>query len=72
VSEGVRELSPGIVSDPERLSGQPSIAGRRVFASTVANAVLQGGDRAEIADGYTLTDEQIENALAWHDAGRPE
>jgi uncharacterized protein (DUF433 family) len=72
VSEGVRELSPGIVSDPARLCGQPSIAGRRVFASTIANLVLEGGDRDEIADDYTLTDAQIDDALAWHEAGRPE
>lgn len=69
---GVRVLSPGIVSDPERLCGQPSIGGRRVFASTVANAVLGGGDRDEVAEGYSLTQQQIDDALAWHEAGRPE
>lgn len=69
---GVRKLSPGIVSDPERLSGQPSIKGRRVGASTVANCILEGGDRTECAEGYCLTDEQIDAALAWHAAGRPE
>jgi uncharacterized protein (DUF433 family) len=68
----VRQLSPGIVADPDRLCGQPSIAGRRVFASTVANYVLEGGDRKELAENYCLSEEQIDNALAWHEAGRPE
>ena len=68
----VRELSPGIVSDPDRICGQPSIAGRRLFAATVANLVIQGTDREEIADDYSLTQQQIDNALAWHEAGRPE
>jgi len=68
----VRELSPGIVSDPDRLSGQPSIMGRRVFASTVANGVLEGGDRDEIAEGYSLSPQQIDDAIAWHEAGRPQ
>lgn len=68
----VRELSPGIVSDPDRLCGQPSIAGRRTFAATIANLVLGGGERDEIADDYCLTQQQIDAALAWHEAGRPE
>lgn len=68
----VRVLSRGIVADPDRLCGQPSIKGRRVFASTVANYVLEGGDRRELADNYCLSQEQIDDALEWHEAGRPE
>lgn len=68
----VRELSPGIVADPERLCGQPSIAGRRIFASSTANFVLEGGDRQEYAEDFDLSQQQIDDALAWHEAGRPE
>lgn len=64
-------LSPGIVSDPDRHSGAPTIEGRRLAAQIVADYLLQGGDRAELAEDYGLSDEQIDAAMAWHEAGRP-
>jgi uncharacterized protein (DUF433 family) len=67
--EQVRELPPGIVSDPDRLRGAPSIAGRRIFAASVVALGLVARDVAR--DDYDLTDEQIDAALEWDRRGRP-
>lgn len=69
---GRRALSPGIVADPQRHSGDPTIAGRRIPARMVADYLLQGYDRAELKEDYSLSDEQLDAAMAWHKAGRPE
>lgn len=67
----VRELSPGIVSDPERCSGAPTIAGRRLHAALVVDAIKGGSNRDEFCEDYDLTTEQIDAALSWDAAGRP-
>ena len=66
-----REVSKGIVVDPDRHSGAPCIAGRRLSAEMVVS-YAQEHDTETLCDDYDLTPEQIADALAWDRAGRPE
>ncbi len=51
--------------DPDRLSGQPTIRGRRLAAEDVAE-IAEGPDGLELLkDGYDLSDEEIDDALRW-------
>jgi uncharacterized protein (DUF433 family) len=65
-----RIVSPGIVVSPERHSGDPCIAGRRLSAAMVVSIAL-GGDRRTLIDDYDLTDDQVDDALRWDREGRP-
>lgn len=51
--------------NPDRLSGRPAIAGRRVPAEDVARLAEQPGGYAILRDEYDLEDEQIEDARRW-------
>lgn len=51
--------------DPERLSGRPTIAGRRVAAEDVALLAQAEDGWEELRDGYGLTDEEIQDAVVW-------
>jgi len=50
--------------NPDRLSGRPTIRGRRVPADDVAQATLSRG-RDEIREAYDLSDAQIDDAVRW-------
>ncbi len=56
---------PAIVVNPDRLSGQPTIAGRRVSVATVAGQVAAGEDRADLAADYNLSLAQIDQAVRY-------
>jgi len=71
MSVPAREVSKGIVVDPERHSGTPCIAGRRISAEMVV-AYAEQMDTETLCEDYCLTPEQISDALAWDQAGRPE
>lgn len=51
--------------DPDRLSGRPTIAGRRVAAEDVARLADRPGGRDILNAEYDLTDEQIDDAVRW-------
>ena len=53
---------------PERLSGRPTIRGRRVGAAAVAIRAALPGGVAELKAGHELRDEQIEDARRWWEA----
>ena len=56
--------------DPDRLSGQPTIRGRRLAAEDVAE-IAEGPDGFELLrDGYDLSDEEIDDAVRWWRASR--
>lgn len=66
-----REISKGIVVNPGRMGGEPTIKGTRITARMVAN--LQAGDEPvdpyAILEGYpALTYADLVNAKLW--AGR--
>ena len=54
--------------DPDRLSGQPAIRGRRLAAEDAAELARVAGGRELLKDGYELTDEEIDDAVRWADA----
>jgi len=67
-----REL-PGlehIEVDPGRLSGRPVIRGTRVPAELAAELADRPGGREELRDGYDVSDEEIDDAVAWWSAVR--
>jgi uncharacterized protein (DUF433 family) len=51
--------------DPDKLSGQPSILGRRVPAVMVANIATERGGRRTLREDYDLSREEIDDAVLW-------
>jgi uncharacterized protein (DUF433 family)/DNA-binding transcriptional MerR regulator len=51
--------------NPERLSGRPTIRGRRVSAEDVAVLALQPGGSEALRDGYDLSGDEIADAVQW-------
>lgn len=51
--------------NPERLSGRPTIKGRRVAAKDVAQLASLPGGRKTLREGYDLTPAQIRDAVRW-------
>lgn len=51
--------------DPQRLSGRPTIKGRRIAAEDVALLAAEPGGRDELRAGYGLSDAQIDDAVVW-------
>lgn len=50
--------------NPDRLSGRPTIRGRRVAAAEVAQIALSG-DRKALKDGFALSSAEIQDAVRW-------
>jgi uncharacterized protein (DUF433 family) len=50
--------------NPDRLSGRPTIRGRRVSAEAVANIAADEGWET-LRAGYSLSDAQIKDAVRW-------
>ncbi len=51
--------------DPERLSGRPSIRGRRIAAQDVAELAAEPNGIEELEEGYDLTEAEIADARRW-------
>jgi uncharacterized protein (DUF433 family)/DNA-binding transcriptional MerR regulator len=56
--------------DPDRLSGQPTIRGRRIAVQDVAEIAEAPGGVEVLHDDYDLSDAQIEDARRWSRATR--
>lgn len=54
--------------DPDRLSGRPAIAGRRVPAEDVARLATRPEGRQILREEYDLHDDEIEDAERWWQA----
>jgi DNA-binding transcriptional MerR regulator/uncharacterized protein (DUF433 family) len=63
-ARSLRDLSH-IEVDPDRLSGRPTIRGRRVAAEDVACIALVEGGREDLHEGYDLSDDEIDDAVRW-------
>jgi uncharacterized protein (DUF433 family) len=66
----VAELVPDqdfetIVVSPDRQSGQPTFAGRRVSAAVIAGMAKAGESVADLASGYRLSLEQVQQAVEY-------
>ncbi len=57
-----------VAVDPDYLSGRPTIAGRRVPISLVAELAEQEDGPAILREDYDLSDEEIADALRWSEA----
>jgi len=56
--------------DPDRLSGRPTIAGRRVSAEMVGQMADEPDGEAELREGFGLTHAEIRDARRWWHAVR--
>jgi uncharacterized protein (DUF433 family) len=56
---------PGIVLNPDRYSGQPTFAGRRVQVSTIAGMVAAGDPPDDLAADYGLSLAQVQAAVEY-------
>jgi uncharacterized protein (DUF433 family)/DNA-binding transcriptional MerR regulator len=54
--------------DPDRLSGRPTIRGRRVPVDLVAELARVEGGEETLRDGYDLSSDEVRDAVAWFDA----
>jgi len=54
--------------DPDRLSGRPTIRGRRVPAEKVGRLAAVVGGRAELVEDYGLSEDEIRDAERWWQA----
>ena len=65
-TDGVVErvvLDGTIVADPEYSSGRPTIAGRRLRADVIAEAVAAGERRSEVARMWDITSAAVDDAV---------
>jgi uncharacterized protein (DUF433 family) len=58
-----RELSPGIISDPEILGGKPTIKGHRIAVSQLLGQLAGGATLQELQDDYQLSDDEMRAVL---------
>lgn len=63
-------LADGISSDPAILGGQPVIAGTRIPVEQIVSLHDSGATLQDFYEGYHLTQEQVEAALAFAQAHR--
>ena len=56
-------MTKGISIDPSVCHGKPVIEGTRVLVSTVLGALAGGDSRADVAEDYEITVDQISAAL---------
>lgn len=54
-----KEMTPGVISDPEILGGRPVLRGRRVAVSQLVDQIAGGMTLSETQDDYQLSDEEI-------------
>ncbi|HUY78910.1 MAG TPA: DUF433 domain-containing protein [Ktedonobacterales bacterium] len=61
----MREIAPGIVSDPEILGGRPTVKGHRITVSQLMGQLAGGMTIREMQDDYNLRDEEVSALLAF-------
>ena len=60
-----RDITPGVISDPEILDGRPTLRGRRIAVSQLVDQLAGGMALSEIQDDYQLRDEEIHVLLSY-------
>ena len=60
-----QELAPGMSSDPAILGGKPVIAGTRMPVDQVVALYQSGATLQDFLEGYFLTEDQVQAALAF-------
>lgn len=59
----MREITPGVISDPEILGGRPTLVGHRIAVSQLIGQLAGGMTIQEIQDDYELRDEEVHALL---------
>ena len=59
------EPSPGVVIDPQFLSGAPCIKGRRIATELIYSRRMDGDSIEFLEECYQITAGQIQSAVAW-------
>lgn len=60
-----RDITPGIISDPEILGGRPVLRGRRIAVSQLVDQIAGGMTLADVQEDYQLTDEELRALLEY-------
>jgi uncharacterized protein (DUF433 family) len=58
-------VAPGVVTNPGRRHGRPTIQGTRIAVEDVLYALAAGEPPERVAHSYRLSPEQIRHALAY-------
>lgn len=58
-----KDITPGVISDPEILGGRPVLRGRRIAVSQLVGQLAGGMTLDEIQADYQLTDEEMRALL---------
>ncbi len=60
-----RDITPGVISDPEILGGRPTLRGRRIAVSQLVDQLAGGMTLSELQDDYQLRDEEMRALLGY-------
>jgi len=60
-----KEITPGVISDPEILGGRPVLRGRRIAVSQLVDQIAGGMMLSEIQDDYQLSDAEMRSLLGY-------
>ncbi len=58
-----RDITPGVISDPDILGGRPVLRGRRIAVSQLVDQLAGGMTLSEIQQDYQLSDEEMRALL---------
>jgi uncharacterized protein (DUF433 family) len=68
VGAGLPDSTRSVVIDPRRSFGRPVLVGAGIRTQVIADRINAGETVGELADDYELTEEQIRDALVFHQA----
>lgn len=54
---------PDVAIDPEHRSGRPTVVGRSILVTTLADMVFSGDEVGDVAQWYDLTADQVQQAV---------
>jgi uncharacterized protein (DUF433 family) len=60
-----RDITPGVISDPEILGGRPVLRGRRIAVSQLVDQIAGGMSLGEIQEDYQFSDEEMRALLGY-------
>ena len=61
----MRDLAPGILTDPRMMVGKPVIEGRRITVELIMDNLAAGRSVENVMTNYGLTMKQIRDALGY-------
>ena len=60
-----RDITPGVISDPDILGGRPVLRGRRITVSQMVDQLAGGMTLDELQEDYQLSDEEVRALLTY-------